>query len=228
MHFNYSTADGSLTLPRICRCLATSSFSTLVTLGKRERSTREQTGSSLATIRPSHCDQLFSSTCRSTLGVQDTFRKGQLLLQSSEEFVYKDKDSLMKKIGDATDVKKESERIRSVVAVWVPSEVDLVGRGVGGVGVSSTGGSCLGQNQYCGYPPYATPRAIPNHPLRLQSKSELEVVRGDCRCRVITTLKTRVALSLAHSRTHPLSPYLSSASDATTPSYWWWYSAHNH
>lgn len=41
-------------------------------------------------------------------------------------------------------------------------------------------------------------------PLRLRGKSELEVVRGGCRCRVITTLKTRVALA------HPphLTPFL--------------------
>lgn len=36
-----------------------------------------------------------------------------------------------------------------VVAEWVPPEMGLVGRGVGGY----VGGGCLGQNQYCGHPP---------------------------------------------------------------------------
>lgn len=39
-----------------------------------------------------------------------------------------------------------------VVAEWVPPEVGLVGRGVGGGGVG-----CLGQNQYCGHPSLGTP-----------------------------------------------------------------------
>lgn len=108
-----------------------------------------------------------------------------------------------------------------VVAEWVPPEVGLVGRGVGGGGVG-----CLGQNQYCGHPSLATPSPHPSsypprrlsgqiHPaahLRLRSKSEAEVeeaveveaeladgrlVWAGCRCRVITTLKTRVALARA-------------------------------
>lgn len=104
-----------------------------------------------------------------------------------------------------------------VVAEWVPPEVGLVGRGVGGGGVG-----CLGQNQYCGHPSLATPFASSRHltaqihppaHLRLRSKSEKVVWRWrnrrtvwwcglGCRCRVITTLKTRVALA------HPLPPFL--------------------
>lgn len=48
----------------------------------------------------------------------------------------------------------------SVVASWVPPEVDLVGHGVGG--------GCLGQNQYCeNQPPPQYPLPYSNHPLRL-------------------------------------------------------------
>jgi len=43
-----------------------------------------------------------------------------------------------------------------VVAEWVPPEVGLVGRGVGGGGVG-----CLGQNQYCGHPSLDTPLPHP-------------------------------------------------------------------
>ncbi|KAL2740458.1 hypothetical protein V1478_000599 [Vespula squamosa] len=110
---------------------------------------------------------------------------------------------------------------------WVPPEVGLVGRGVGvgGVGVGGGGGGgCLGQNQYCGHPSLGTPCLIPNSllaltHLRLRSKSEDEAEVADvawrgedgCRCRVITTLKTRVALA------HPPDTATPCNSDPVTP-----------
>lgn len=106
--------------------------------------------------------------------------------------------------------------------------MNLVGHGVGVSERNGNGGCynccCLGQNQYCGHPFYSchvlfisltdwlTPFQAPLNTLRSIAPLRLWGQVGwnpevdekgvfGCRCRVITTLKTRVALA------HPLHPH---------------------